>query len=405
MEDEKQLNIEEKKPVKTALIVEIVLAIAAIAGIIFLVVSLTSGSAKDPAFELSDNGAAITANNALGGMPEISDFATYNPISEETAIAKVQDGSMIEIKSFNGKTVYVNNFKDASFADLIKPSQEDLDEIINTGILAASATQADITGRTTVELNDTINIDYVGSIDGVEFEGGTGNYDLTIGSHSFIDDFEEQLIGAKKGDTVEVNVTFPENYGKEELNGKEALFKVTINDLLYTVSYPELTDEIVTEFFTNMGEDITTVEGCMEYCNDYIKEYNVYNNISEPYYVSYIDNNVVTAFYNDTVDYYVSISSSYGADLDTLLASSGMTVEALNDEIIVNAIQSALYVEMIEAIANELNVKINDADLEAFAKEQGAASLQEYYDMYGSQYTLKYYALEEKVVNTIKDMY
>ena len=81
---------------------------------------------------------------------------------------------------------------------------------------------------------DTVNIDYVGSIDGVEFAGGNtqgAGADLTIGSHTYIDDFEEQLIGHKVCEEVDVIVTFPENYGNEELNGKEALFKVVINGI------------------------------------------------------------------------------------------------------------------------------------------------------------------------------
>lgn len=86
----------------------------------------------------------------------------------------------------------------------------------------------------TVENGDTVNIDYVGSIDGVEFAGGNtqgAGADLVIGSGSYIDDFEEQLIGAHPGDEVDVNVTFPENYGNEELKGKDALFKVVVNGI------------------------------------------------------------------------------------------------------------------------------------------------------------------------------
>ena len=86
----------------------------------------------------------------------------------------------------------------------------------------------------TVEDGDTVNIDYVGSIDGVEFDGGNtqGNgTDLTIGSGRYIDDFEEQLIGAHPGDEVEVTVTFPDDYGNDELNGKEAVFNVTVNGI------------------------------------------------------------------------------------------------------------------------------------------------------------------------------
>lgn len=86
----------------------------------------------------------------------------------------------------------------------------------------------------TIEDGDTVNIDYVGTIDGVEFEGGNTNEngtDLVIGSGNYIDDFEEQLIGSHPGDTVEVQVTFPEDYGKEDLNGKDAIFTVTINGI------------------------------------------------------------------------------------------------------------------------------------------------------------------------------
>ncbi len=86
----------------------------------------------------------------------------------------------------------------------------------------------------TVEDGDTVNIDYVGSIDGVEFDGGSTNgqgTDLTIGSGLYIDDFEEQLIGSHPGDTVDVNVTFPEDYNSEDLQGKDALFVVTINGI------------------------------------------------------------------------------------------------------------------------------------------------------------------------------
>lgn len=86
----------------------------------------------------------------------------------------------------------------------------------------------------TVEDGDTVNIDFIGSVDGVEFDGGNtkgAGTDLVIGSNSYIDDFEEQLIGHHPGETVDVNVTFPEDYGKEDLNGKDALFKVTINGI------------------------------------------------------------------------------------------------------------------------------------------------------------------------------
>lgn len=87
----------------------------------------------------------------------------------------------------------------------------------------------------TVEDGDTVNIDYVGSVDGVEFEGGNTQgqgTDLVIGSGSYIDDFEDQLIGTHPGDQVKVTVTFPDPYqNNTDLSGKEAVFEVTVNGI------------------------------------------------------------------------------------------------------------------------------------------------------------------------------
>ena len=105
---------------------------------------------------------------------------------------------------------------------------------------SASDTDSDSAGYSTdasltVEDGDTVNIDYVGSVDGVEFEGGSTQgqgTDLVIGSGSYIDDFEEQLIGAHPGDEVDVYATFPDPYNNNpDLSGKEALFEVTINGI------------------------------------------------------------------------------------------------------------------------------------------------------------------------------
>lgn len=94
---------------------------------------------------------------------------------------------------------------------------------------------------------DTAVIDYEGFVDGNAFEGGKGeNYDLVIGSHSFIDTFEEQLIGKNAGEEVEVSVTFPEEYHAKELAGKPAVFKVTIKDIKEK-ELPELDDEFAAE--------------------------------------------------------------------------------------------------------------------------------------------------------------
>ena len=115
-----------------------------------------------------------------------------------------------------------------------------------------------------VENGDQTTIDFEGFVDGVAFEGGKGeDYPLTIGSHSFIDTFEEQLIGKKVGEEVEVNVTFPEEYQAEELAGKPALFKVTIKEIKVK-EYPEIDDEF--------AQDVSEFDTLDEYKADIKKE-------------------------------------------------------------------------------------------------------------------------------------
>ena len=99
----------------------------------------------------------------------------------------------------------------------------ELDKIRNT-----NARVVDVTGRP-VQDKDITTIDFVGSIDGVPFEGGTGrDYPLTIGSHTFIDTFEDQLIGMNIGDEKDVKVKFPDEYHASALKGKDAVFKVNV---------------------------------------------------------------------------------------------------------------------------------------------------------------------------------
>lgn len=104
--------------------------------------------------------------------------------------------------------------------------------------------------NTQIMVGDIVNIDYAGYLDGVAFEGGTATgYDLEIGSGSFIEGFEEGLIGKMPGDKVGLNLTFPENYHSAEMAGKSVVFKVTVNKV-YEVVYDEITDEIVPKIST-----------------------------------------------------------------------------------------------------------------------------------------------------------
>ena len=139
-----------------------------------------------------------------------------------------------------------------------------------------------------VKDGDVVNIAYVGTVDGKEFEGGSADsYDLGIGTGTFIEGFEEQLIGAENLSTFNVNVTFPEDYGVEDLNGKDAVFSVTINGI-YVL--PEFTDEYVAEKF---GDKASTVE---EY-RQYLKDSNYKTNL-KTYIETYLKDNSSVINYN-----------------------------------------------------------------------------------------------------------
>ena len=132
----------------------------------------------------------------------------------------------------------------------VKVTKKDVDEEIDRAI-KSQVKYVEVERE--VKDGDIATIDFSGSIDGVKFEGGTAtDYDLEIGSHSFIDTFEEQLIGLKVGDKKNVEVTFPSNYHQESLKDKKAVFEVAIK-AIKEKKYPELNDEFassVSEFET-----------------------------------------------------------------------------------------------------------------------------------------------------------
>lgn len=169
---------------------------------------------------------------------------------------------------------------------------------------------------------DTVNIDYVGSIDGVEFEGGNSNgegYDLEIGSGSFIDNFEEQLIGRKPGEELTVTATFPDDYSSTDLAGKEADFAVSIHGI-YVV--PELTDEFVQENFSDVASTADEYRKSIEdkyynqHLEEYLHNYIIDNSTISSYPKDYVKNLKSITKYNDeyTLQYYNQMFAQYGMD-------------------------------------------------------------------------------------------
>lgn len=208
-------------------------------------------------------------------------------------------------------------------ADEVAATDEEVEADINSTLESYKELSTDESLE--IADGDEVNIDYVGTIDGVEFDGGNSNgegYDLTIGSGSFVDDFEQQLIGHKPGEEVTVEVTFPEDYSGEDVAGKDASFAVTINGIMTT---PELTDEFVVENLS--GEDdedaVTTADAYREsvknrfyeqHLEDYLTNYIMENSTVKSYPSAYLKAIKAVTKYDDEymLQYYNQMFSSYG---------------------------------------------------------------------------------------------
>ena len=225
---------------------------------------------------------------------------------------------------------------------------------------------------------DTVNIDFVGKMDGEAFNGGSGtSYDLVLGSGSFIDGFEDQLIGAKKGEKLEVNVTFPESYpNNPDLAGKPAVFDVTVNKVS---TMPELTDQWVKEHAEDMGSKASDVasfrveqQALLQAQVDY--QYN--NTIQQDALQQIVDTSEITvsdAMQKYAEDYVisqeVSTAKQYGHGLADMLNMYGMSVDDFKEEISSYATDYAKQRMVVAAIANEQGIKSSDQLIDELAVE------------------------------------
>ena len=199
--------------------------------------------------------------------------------------------------------------------------QQDIDELLE------EYPEIDYNVSLEVADGDQVNIDYIGTIDGEEFEGGNSNnagYDLTIGSGSFIDDFEQQLIGSHPGDDVTVEVTFPDDYDDEAVAGKDAVFAVSINGIYKTPAFSDA-------FIEKNGlatDEIRTVDDYRAYIaknyyednlRNFLSSYIVENSTVNSYPKNYVKIMKATTKANDEAmaNYYSQMFASSGMQAST----------------------------------------------------------------------------------------
>ena len=230
---------------------------------------------------------------------------------------------------------------------------------------------------------DVVNIDYVGSIDGVEFDGGTDKgVDLTIGSGTFIPGFEDGLIGAAIGKEINVNVTFPENYGNTDVAGKDAVFAVTVN---FVKKAPEMTDDIVAEI-----SDHKTVDEYRKGVEEQLKAdkeaqqnsdkiNGILNQIYSASTINGYPEEVVNYRTAQMKAYYTQIAEQSDMTLADFLSNQlQMTEEQFDQQCPAVIKQSMIQELLLKAVAESENMEISDEEYEAgiekYVKSTGAES-------------------------------
>lgn len=175
------------------------------------------------------------------------------PKIDITSMAKGQDW-VVTAEVVTKPEVKLGAYKDLEVS--VEVSKEVTDEEVDAKVERERANLAELVIKdSAAEKGDTVVIDFVGSVDGVEFDGGKGeNFSLELGSGQFIPGFEDQLVGSKAGDTVDVNVTFPENYQAEDLAGKDAKFVTTVHEVK-AKEVPALDDELAKD----IDEEVETL--------------------------------------------------------------------------------------------------------------------------------------------------
>lgn len=272
----------------------------------------------------------------------------------------------------------------------IEVSNEEINKQINNLIYdkADTATNLQTLVQRPVENGDTVIIDYVGTQDGVAFEGGTSlsSTDLTIGSGAFIPGFEEGLIGANPGETVTIDVTFPEDYQSEEMAGQAVQFEVTIHYILPT--YADITDDVAPALYDGVNNVVELRNQVSQdiYDSMYASEveYAVVEMMeSKCTYGEELPEELNQISYNNIMDNLETYASYYGMDLETYVyLSYYQDLETFQNETAWDiASYSTKHLLFCQAFANEKGLNVTeeelDVQLDSYALYNGYASKEE----------------------------
>lgn len=331
----------------------------------------------------------------------------YRSALDELSIEPVTRPEMVDVKQadeagavfvvrFGLKPeVKLGDYKGAEIESLeVEITDEDIDNRLgmmqnqNARIVTAEDAEA--------QLKDTVNIDYKGFVDDEAFIGGEDHsFDLELGSGHFIPGFEDQLVGAKKGDEVDVKVTFPEEYHAENLAGKDAVFKVKVNEVKHK-ELPELDDE-----FAKDVSEFDTLDELKKDIADKLKEEKEHQRRMEAesavieHAVKNAEMDLPSMLVDDEVDRtvndYAQRITQQGMKFEDFLKYTGSDLESFKSEMRKDVERNIESEYVLDAVVNAENIEVSDEELE------------EEYKMYADAYNQSIEDFKKTLNDNVKD--
>ncbi|WP_349672448.1 trigger factor [Lacrimispora sp.] len=336
-----------------------------------------------------------------------AETTTAAPETTEATESSAQETvPSVDLSKVDNGTITLGNYKGIEVKrDTVEVTDEEVQQAIQSDL---AAHEKDVDVDRAVQSGDVVNIDFVGKKDGTAFDGGTAQgYDLTIGANQFIPGFEEGIIGAKKGDKLSLDLTFPQEYNNADLAGKPVVFEVTVNTIKEKQT-PELNDAFVqenTKFKTvdEYKEDkkTTLLQNKNDQADQTVKS-EIYDAVLANSTVE-ANQEAIDANVENVVARYTNQAAAYGMDFASFItAFTGMKEEDFRNTVETQAEGIVKQRLVLNAIAEKEGITVSDDDRTDVAQKMGYESVDSMIQAAG-QYEVDDYIISNKVLDFLKE--